>query len=233
MNKQKSKTWSPQTALSMIEIMIGLSILGVLGGVVVYYTKTALENRYRIEALATRDGLANRIRKVISKQNLIYSSQTFAGQGNQRLADCLEPAGVCNATNIDRPVGFFLGYPGGKGPKRIAGPTRNPIYYDHKGGVCDTRDCREFSVQVLFSAICANNQLRCNQAQSLRVRYQLNNVQLRGQPLLESIPTQAEFADKRRNNIIIRLRKVFYDSECPPLAVIKDFSKTDNNIICG
>ena len=225
-------TMKPENSgFSIIEVFITLSILGIVGALVTKYTVDALDNRYRIEALAMRDGLVTRLRKVVSKQNLVYSSRSFSSRGNSLLAACIEEAGRCETTDIDKPVGFFLGYPGGDGPKAMAGPRGNPVYFAHKGNRCLEAECQEWRLVSLFSAICPNNQPRCDQAQSIRVRYQIANVGLNGMALLGSIPSDEEFANTRRNNLIVRIREVFYANDCPDLSIQSGISE-EGKAIC-
>jgi hypothetical protein len=217
--------------------MIALAILGIVGVVGSQFLPKIDASRYRIEALGSRDAISMRVRRVISKQNLLFSAQSFPDPGNRRLLHCIDmnPATVCNATSSQGMESFRLGYPFQNGALAVAGPANAPIRYDHNGGTCPPAgSCRaEFEARAYFYAQCPNETASCGDALSVRIRYQIRNNSLKDQPLLPSSPPDEEFNDPNRGIISIVIQDKTLKGVCPPFSVLRSVDQNGQmNCVC-
>lgn len=229
--------YSRESGLSLVEIMIALTMLGVVAVVGAQFLPQIDASRYRIEALGSRDAISMRIRRVVSKQNLIFSAQAFPDAGNRQLFNCLDlnPATTCTATNSRAMQTFRVGYPFQSGATAVAGPGNAPIQYDHTGGTCapGSRCVAEFEAHAFFYAQCPNNTSSCPDALSIRVRYQVRNTRLKGQPLLPSSPPDEEFRDPNRGIISIVVQDKTLKGVCPPFSVLRSVDQSGQmNCVC-
>ncbi|MFW7377373.1 MAG: type II secretion system protein [Oligoflexus sp.] len=213
-----------QRGFGLIELSIGVGILGLVGFIIMQIFDQVGQSRYRIEALSTRDALSMRLKRVVSKSNLLYSAKTFPGQGNLELLNCIDGNAntLCQATNQRAAVSFQLGYPSQDGGRIVAGSEQQPVRYNHNGGVCRTDvTCQsEFEAKAYFSAACQNQAPTCPEALIIRVRYQIRNISLKGQPLIPSSPPDEEFAVATRGVIPINFSSTSFQGACPPFSVL-------------
>jgi hypothetical protein len=227
--------YSRESGLSLVEVMITLGILGIVGVVGSQFLPQIDGSRYRIEALGSRDAISMKVRRVISKQNIIFSAQSFADAGNRQLLHCIDlnPATTCHAASSQTMQGFRLGYPFQSGATAVAGPDNAPIRYDHMGGTCAPagRCNEEFEARAFFYAQCANETATCGDALSVRVRYQIRNTRLKGQPLLPSSPPDEEFNDPNRGIISIVIQDKTLKGVCPPFSVLRSVDQA-GQMIC-
>lgn len=233
----KPQKFSRESGLSLIEVMITLGILGIVGVVGSQFLPNVDASRYRIEAMGSRDAISMRVRRVITKQNLIFSAQAFPDAGNRMLLNCLDmnPSTICNATNSNAMQTFRLGYPFQSGATAVAGPDQTPIRYDHNGGSCPPvgRCNAEFDARAFFYAQCADEAASCGDALSVRVRYQIRNTSLKGQPLLASSPPDDEFNDANRGIISIVIQDKALKGVCPPFSVLRSVDQSGQlNCVC-
>jgi len=233
----KPQRYSRESGLSIVEVMITLVILGIVGVVGSRFLPQIDASRYRIEAMGSRDAISMKVRRVVSKQNLIFSAQSFSDAGNRQLLACidLDPATLCNGFNSQTMQSFRLGYPFQGGATAVAGPQNTPIRYDHMGGTCapGSRCVAEFEARAFFYAQCPNETPTCPDALSVRVRFQIRNTSLKGQPLLPSLPPDEEFNDPNRGIISIVIQDKTLKGICPPFSVLRSVDQTGKmNCVC-
>jgi hypothetical protein len=233
----KPHKFSRESGLSLVEVMITLGILGIVGALGSQFLPKVDSSRYRIEAMGSRDAISMRVRRVITKQNIIFSAQAFPDPGNRILLNCVDmnPATICNATNSAAMQTFRLGYPFQNGATAVAGPDQTPLRYDHNGGECPPvgRCNAEFDARAFFYAQCPNETASCGDALSVRVRYQIRNTSLKGQPLLASSPPDIEFKDANRGIISIVIQDKTLKGVCPPFSVLRSIDQTGQlNCVC-
>ncbi len=216
---------SGEEGLSLVEILVALGILGVVSVLIAQFIPKIYNSRNRIEAISARDGISMRIKRVVSRSNLVFSAQNLADPGNKALLDCVDDddSTICQTTDIRQPLGFRLGYPRDSASAEVTGTHDNPLLYQRNGGICRAGDrCTpEWEVRSYFTAVCPSQATTCPKAMSIRFRYQLRNIPRLGQPAIPSLPTDEEFADPRNANLNIKIFDPFQVAECPPFSFIE------------
>jgi type II secretory pathway pseudopilin PulG len=177
---------------SILELVAGLVILGVVAFGASQYLSRLSGYRRNVEQRAVRDSIANRMSGYLNDRRVIEDSSNQPG--NEVLKSCVfQGFGDCTVIPADQQVGFDAYIVRGGKPVRIGGGPNNPVNYDLYGKpncVNGKKGCPTWEVRTSYWTACGYvtapttgaevAATTCEQASNLFVRYQV----VQSRPLL-------------------------------------------------
>ncbi len=186
---------------TMVEVMIALSMVGLLSAAIMTIIGSMGSGILSTKATGARDEIARSIEhEVKDLKAIVGSARPGSSPGNAELLRCLDSGGgLCTVTDPNAQATFKL-FQKGTAAAPISGTGTAPVLYDRLGAFCTptaSATCGMWQATTYFWATCPGKTASCAQASTIHIRYQVvPSVATYQDRTLTPYPREPEFSTR-------------------------------------